>query len=332
MANTTNPPLAKLEFMALDITGKNYLSWRLDAEIHLNAHGLEETIKEGNQVSNQDKAKYMIFLCHHLHESLKLEYLIVKDPLVLWNNLKERYDHLKMVIFPKACHRWIQLRLQDYKSVSEYNSAMFNITSQLKLCGVDITDEDMLEKTFSTFHASNLLLQQQYREKGFKKYAELISCLLVAEQNNELLLLNHESRPSGSAPFPEANAVTNENFRGRGRGRKRGYNRGSGRGRGRGSNHGGFNSYAKGGRVEKNPRRETSGNNKHSENACYHCGGKGHWSRTCRTPRHLVDLYQESLKNGGKRPRSEANHVDMAENSEQKDIDINYLEAADDLA
>ena len=80
--------LAKLEFVALDITGKNYLSWMLDAEIHLNAHGLEDTIKEGNQASNQDKAKSMIFLRHHLHEGLKIDYLTVKDPLVLWNNLK----------------------------------------------------------------------------------------------------------------------------------------------------------------------------------------------------------------------------------------------------
>ena len=84
---------------------------------------------------------------------------------------------------------------------------MFRISSQLKLCGEKVTDEDMLEKTFSTFHASNLLLQQQYREKGFKKYSQLISCLLVAEQNNELLMKNHEARPTGSAPFPEVNVT-----------------------------------------------------------------------------------------------------------------------------
>jgi len=58
---------------------------------------------------------------------------------------------------------------------------MFNISSKLKLGGDNITDDDMLEKTLSTFHALNMLLQQQYREKGFKKYSELISCLLVAE-------------------------------------------------------------------------------------------------------------------------------------------------------
>ena len=35
---------------------------------------------------------------------------------------------------------------------------------------------------------------------------------------------------------------------------------------------------------------------KNSDNKCYRCGAKGHWSRTCRTPRHLVELYQASLK------------------------------------
>jgi gag-polypeptide of LTR copia-type/Zinc knuckle len=333
MSNLAN--YAKLEFMALDITGKNYLSWMLDAEIHLNAHGLEDTIKEQNETSNQNKARSMIFLRRHLHDDLKVEYLTVKDPLVLWNSLKERYDHQKMIVLPKARYEWMHLRLQDFKSVSEYNSAVFRITSQLRLCGENITDYDMLEKTFTTFHASNMLLQQQYRGKCFEKYSELISCLLVAEQNNELLLKNHESRPTGSNPFPEVNVVNYENFKGRGRGRKGGYNRGRGRGRGRGRYHGpnrgGSNSRPKGGRIEKNPRRETSGNNKHSENACYRCGGKGHWSRTCRTPRHLVDLYKESLKNNGKGLRTEVNHVDMAENSEYNDNDVNYMEAADFL-
>ena len=64
--------LAKLEFVALDITGKNYLSWILDVEIHLEANALGETIKYGNNASNQDKAKVMIFLRHNLHEGLKV--------------------------------------------------------------------------------------------------------------------------------------------------------------------------------------------------------------------------------------------------------------------
>ncbi|XP_052882695.1 uncharacterized protein LOC128291565 [Gossypium arboreum] len=161
--------LAKLEFATLDISGKNYLSWVLDAEIHLDAKGLGNTILADKEAFNQDKAKAMIFIRHHLHEGLKVEYLTVKDPLELWKNLKERFDHQKTVILPKARYDWMHLRLQDFKTVSEYNSELFKISSQLKLVGENIIDEDLLEKTFSTFHATNVLLQQQYREKGFKR-------------------------------------------------------------------------------------------------------------------------------------------------------------------
>ena len=101
----------------------------------------------------------------------------------------------------------MHLRLQDFKTVSEYNSTLFKISSRLKLCEEKIMDEDMLEKTFTTFHASNVLLQQQYRERRFTKYSELISCLLVAEQNNKLLMKNHQSCPTGSEPFPEVNVI-----------------------------------------------------------------------------------------------------------------------------
>ena len=80
--------LTKLEFVALDISGNNYLSYILDDEIHLDASNLGETIKETNSASLQDRAKTLIFLRHHLDESLKNEYLTVKDLLVLWKSLK----------------------------------------------------------------------------------------------------------------------------------------------------------------------------------------------------------------------------------------------------
>ncbi|KAL6551721.1 hypothetical protein OROGR_007875 [Orobanche gracilis] len=61
------------------------------AEIHLDAMGIGNTIKDSNEASNQDKAKSMIFLRHHLDERLKSEYLTIIDPTDLWKNLKERY-------------------------------------------------------------------------------------------------------------------------------------------------------------------------------------------------------------------------------------------------
>ena len=100
----------------------------------------------------------------------------------------------------------------------------------------------MLEKIFTTFHASNVLLQQQYQERRFTKYSELISCLLVAEKNNEFLMRNHQLCPIGSEPFLEVNVISSQTY---GRERGRGCGRGRGHGRGRnfryhgthGSNH-----------------------------------------------------------------------------------------------
>ncbi|KAK2438354.1 hypothetical protein QL285_006625 [Trifolium repens] len=321
--------LSKLEFEALDISGKNYLPWALDAEIHLDAEGNGDTIKEGNITSAQEKAKAMIFLRHHLHEDLKNEYLTVKDPLILWNCLKERYEHQKTIILPKARYEWMHLRLQDFKTVTAYNSAVFRITSQLKLCGENVSEADMLEKTFSTFHASNVLLQQQYREKGFKKYSDLISCLLVAEQNNELLMKNHEIRPTGAAPFPEVNAATHDHHR-QTRGRGRGHSRGHRQGRGRGNHLGRGNfknssSHQKW-KNEKNGKGKSGQSGKTNENSCHRCGGKGHWARTCRTPKHLIDLYQRSLKE-----KKIETHLAYEDGDFDYDMNPTHLDVADFL-
>ena len=45
----TNIP--KLKFDALDISAKNYLSWILDVEIHLNVMNFGNIIKEENTAS-----------------------------------------------------------------------------------------------------------------------------------------------------------------------------------------------------------------------------------------------------------------------------------------
>ena len=103
--------LSNIEFVALDISEKNYLSWVLDAEIHLDSMGLGDTIKQGNAASLKDRAKAMIFLRRHLHEGLKSEYLTLKDPADLWRSLKDRYDHQKTVILLKARYDWMHLRL-----------------------------------------------------------------------------------------------------------------------------------------------------------------------------------------------------------------------------
>ena len=225
------------------------------------------------------------------------------------------------------------MRLQDFKSVSEYNSTLFELSSQSKLCRENITDEDMLEKTFTTFQASNVLLQQQYREHQFTKYSELIACLLVAEKNNELLLQNHQSHPTGSKAFPEANATfasPHSNRQGHKNGPTMG---GGGRGRGRGNNSrhhntGPFQNKKGNSNQGKMPNPQaTAGQSitqRQQDNTYYRCGMTCHWSRTCRTTKHLVNLYQASIKDKGK--NIEVNFLD---DDGDGGVDLTHFDVSD---
>ncbi|XP_009375238.2 uncharacterized protein LOC103964073 [Pyrus x bretschneideri] len=214
----------------------------MDAKIHLEAGNLRDTIKEDTSTTSQDWVKAKIFIRRHLDEGLKSEYFTVEDSLTLWKTLKNRYNHQKTVILLRARYEWTHLKIQDFKTVAENNSAMFRISSQLKLCGETITEEDMLEKT--------------------------------SEQNNELLMKNHQSRPTGSAPFPEMNDDS----------------------------------------LEGNTTSSRDNNYKRGHG--HKCGGNGHWTRTCYTPKHLVDLYPASIKEKG----VETNFLDQTQPMEIRDL------------
>lgn len=71
--------LSKLEFITLDISGKNYLLQILVVEIHHESMNFGGNIKDGNQNSLQNRLKAMIYIHYHLHEELKIEYLKIKD-------------------------------------------------------------------------------------------------------------------------------------------------------------------------------------------------------------------------------------------------------------
>lgn len=67
----------------------------------------------------------MIFFRHHLHESLKAQYLMIEDPLTLWSVLNERFGHHRDILLPNAKHEWLNLRFQGYARVSDYNYDQF---------------------------------------------------------------------------------------------------------------------------------------------------------------------------------------------------------------
>jgi hypothetical protein len=176
----------------------------------------------------------------------------------------------------------------------------------------------MIEKTLQTFHPSNMVLQQQYRNNKYTKYYELVNMLLGAEAQNELLMQNYQKRPVSAVAIPEAHANFSSQGKrgssiGRGRGRRnnQGPTRGTfkkqpqndndsssnnGRGRGKGK-----------GKGKSNPQQGDASASKHAGKGCFRCGSQQHWSCTCTTEKYLIDIYQEWKK----RQNSEAHFIQV---------------------
>ena len=133
------------------------------------------------------------------------------------------------------------------------------------------------------------------------KYSVIISYL--AELNNEFLMKNYESRPSGSTAIPEANAVTNKSNNGQDNDRGHGseyHSQRRGRCCGHGSHNGGYKNFPlKRKSDEKKKKIYTKRNKNHYDKRCYRCGVPGHYSRNYRTPKYLVDFYHKSLISNG---------------------------------
>ncbi|XP_040367265.1 uncharacterized protein LOC121050602 [Rosa chinensis] len=163
-----------------------------------------------------------------------------------------------------------------------------------------------------------MVLQQQYRERNFARFSELVTVLLLAEKTNDLLLRNDQARPTGTTaiPLPEVNVIANhENNlakRNRGRGRRRRSERPR-HGRRNGPRNGPYdcdhqNNSPKGregcgqgprggnrnAQVQQAQIRENVGTARHPQiqhNLCYRCGGTNHWSRTCRATNEEIREY-----------------------------------------
>ena len=160
---------------------------------------------------------------------------------------------------------------------------------------------------------------------------------------------NHQARPTGSLAIPEANVVINDDTKdsgrkwGRGRGRDhfgkgngrnysfkgnnnfRGNSHGRGRGRGRGRNQrtSNYNTPQNTNPNQYNKKNE-AGRSENNGTSCFRCGSANHWSKACRTPSHLCELYQASLK----RKEKEMNHVD---NFNDINVELNVADYTNDM-
>ncbi|GAV82648.1 hypothetical protein CFOL_v3_26099 [Cephalotus follicularis] len=124
MANIENR-----KFIAIDISGKNYLSWVLDVKLHLSAKKLRHAIEEENVATNEERTTALIFLRHHIDDGLKYEYLTVENPLELWQNLNDRFEHLKAVVLPKALmigHSYDFKTLKQFRNIIPCCSKLYH--------------------------------------------------------------------------------------------------------------------------------------------------------------------------------------------------------------
>ncbi|KAM1237237.1 hypothetical protein ACFX13_038971 [Malus domestica] len=143
--------LSKLDFIALEVSGRNYLKWVPDVKLYLTTKNLYPAIEEEtkNPGGEAKKATAMIFIRRHIHDTLQTEYLTEEDLRALWVTLVDHFDRQNDIFLLKARHDWQHLCFQDFKSVNEYNSEVCRIRSLLKFCNETLTEEDLLENRTS---------------------------------------------------------------------------------------------------------------------------------------------------------------------------------------
>jgi hypothetical protein len=158
--------MATKEFDILALDGSNLPSWAMDVKVNLLTLGLYRCIDEtaaGTIIySNMSNYSSLKVMRNHHHPDLKMEYMYEEDSRALWTALKNRYEQHKA----KATHEWNHLRLQDFKTVDEFNHVVHKICSKLRFCEKEPSEAEKIEKTLSTMLPSETIITQQYWEKN----------------------------------------------------------------------------------------------------------------------------------------------------------------------
>jgi hypothetical protein len=131
---------------------------------------------------------------------------------------------------------------------------------------------------------SDRVLQHQYRARKYQHYVDLIRDLLKAKKHDELTIKNHHQHRVGVAPLPEihhnekkASASKNSTPKKKGRSARRRRNR------------------QKNKKLSKSMKKDDP-SSKENNVQCNACRIFKHTTKKCHTPKHLVALYQKSLR------------------------------------
>jgi hypothetical protein len=125
-------------------------------------------------------------------------------------------NNKRVMILPEANHDSTMLRLQDFKSIGEYNYVVHKICARLHFWEKEPSEADKIEKTLQTMLPSDRILQYQCRSKNYQNYSNLVHDLLQAEKDDEHTWRNHHQRYVGFAPLSEVHHNVKGNERGDG--------------------------------------------------------------------------------------------------------------------
>ncbi|TVU38776.1 hypothetical protein EJB05_12162, partial [Eragrostis curvula] len=149
--------------------------------------------------TDEEKKRARDYLWCHLGEDFQNMYIVEPDPAFIWDSLDVHFEKMKEAELPEATYNWEHLRFEDFDSVIEYNSALQRVSAQLKVCGRDVTEASLIEKTLSTFPSSKRVLVDIYLKQNHHTYLELVSQLLVAQKQDEAVMRNYNARPAQAA-------------------------------------------------------------------------------------------------------------------------------------
>jgi hypothetical protein len=307
----SKPKVQSLLFKALEADGSNYLEWSIDLRTYLAAEELQGAIKlQAEEITAASQNKALFKLHRHIDYSLWKQYLMITTPHELWKELKSRFLHEKTIHLPQARNDWIQLRVLDFPDFLSFNAELHQIVSLMRLCGHTIEESELIDKTLSTFLPAATLLAQQYRNMQFQTHAKLMSYLLSAEKQQQILLKNTEQRPSAKETHTtELAARRPKGFKEK-QSRNNPKQQSSSKLKDRTSPSG------------SNPQRKANGGETRS---CHKCGRKGYLARDCRTDDFFVHMYKELQRLKSKQPESHALDTPTLDDTE------NYMVRLSDL-
>ena len=143
----------------------------------------------------------------------------------------------------------------DFPDLTSYNNELHQIVAKLRLCGENITNPELIDKTLTSFPSASITLGQQYHNMKFKTHSELMTYLFFAEKQQEISMKVVESKP-----VKEVHATEISVRKPWGGGKSQEANR-----------------------PFKHKDKSYSSRSSNSRSKCHKCSRLGHFQRDCRT-------------------------------------------------